>query len=80
MFKSINDLIFRDIITKTSKSGNEYTQVILSDPVNYETYEFFAAPNVVITAEKGSLVVVELMCSKNGYNISLSVQSVKSIK
>ena len=80
MFKSMNDLIFRDVITKISKTGNEYTQVILSDPVNYETYEFFAASNVVINAQKGALVVVELLCSKNGYNISLSVQSVKSIK
>ena len=52
MFKSMNDLIFRDVITKISKTGNEYTQVILSDPVNYETYEFFAASNVVINAQK----------------------------
>lgn len=80
MFKSTTDLIFRDIITKLSKTGNEYTQVILSDPINYETYEFFAASNVVINAQKGDLVEVELLCGKNGYNITFSVQSVRTKK
>lgn len=80
MFKSTTDLIFRDIITKVGKTGNEYTQVILSDPINYETYEFFAVPNVLINAQKRDLVIVDLMCSKNGYNVSLSVQAVKTAK
>lgn len=28
VFKSMNGLTFRDMITKISKTGNEYTQVI----------------------------------------------------